>query len=184
MRCSSEAWVGGMGWCCWWNWTTSDDDDDDTRFASRLPSFPCLLLLFSSILLLVYSYRVSQSLSLSLALSRFFLSIFEFFFSFFGEGEFFLHARCVLCGFASACFPYAWRVGGVLKEGGGSTTRRLLPDGGEDDEDDGLAEAMTRKMNHCERSLRLSSTGNSCDSWLWWSWNSRHTPVSPNSGSS
>lgn len=43
------------------------------RFASSELS---LLLLFSSILLLVYSYRVSQSLSLS----GFFLSIFEFFF--------------------------------------------------------------------------------------------------------
>lgn len=153
------------------------------RFASSELSLlaPLIFLYF---IISVQLQSVSESLSLSLALSRFFLSIFEFFFSFFGEGEFFLHARCVLRGFASACFPYAWRVGGVLKEGGGSTTRRLLPDGGEDDEDDGLAEAMTRKMNHCERSLRLSSTGNSCDSWLWWSWNSRHTPVSPNSGSS
>lgn len=95
----------GMGWCCWWNWTTSDDnDDDDTRFASRLSSFPCLLacllLLFSSILLLVYSYRVPQSLSLFLCLASFFLSL-SFFAAFiFGEGDFFLHARCVLRGFA------------------------------------------------------------------------------------
>lgn len=52
------------------------------RFASPELS---LLLLFSSILLLVYSYRVSQSLSLS----GFFLSIFEFFSAFFwGRGIF------------------------------------------------------------------------------------------------
>lgn len=148
-------------------------------------AFPaaCLLLLFSSILLLVYSYRVSQSLSLSPCLVSFLLSL-SFFSAFLGKGIFFFYARCVLRGFARACFPYAWS--SYLRGwcGGGFTTRRLLRDDGEDDEDDGLAGEMTRTMNHCERSLRLSSTGNSCESWLWWSWNSRHTPVSPNSGSS
>lgn len=175
-----------MGWCCWWNWTTTDDDDDDdTRFASRLPNFPCCLLaplIFLYFIISVQLQSVSESLSLSV--SCFFPSIFEFFFCFFGEGDFFFYARCVLRGFARACFPYAWS--SYLRGwcGGGSTTRRLLRDDGEDDEDDGLAGEMTRTMNHCERSLRLSSTGNSCESWLWWSWNSRHTPVSPNSGSS
>lgn len=129
-------------------------------------AFPaCLLLLFSSILLLVYSYRVSQSLSL--CVSCFFPSIFEFFSAFFGEGNF-SSTRGACCVDSRACFFYAWSC--YLRGwcGGGSTTRRLLRDDGEDDEDDGLAGEMTRAMNHCERSLKLSSTGNSCESWLWW----------------
>lgn len=74
-------------------------DDDDTRFASRLPSFPCLPpLIFLYFIISVYSYRVCLRVypSLFRCLVCFFLSIFEFFFfSLFFWGEFFFHACCV-----------------------------------------------------------------------------------------
>lgn len=187
MRCSSEAWVGGMVWGgvvggIGQQPTTTTTTHVSLRVFRAFPA-ACLLLLFSSILLLVYSYRVSQSLSLSPCLVSFLLSL-SFFSAFLGKGIFSSTRGACCVDSRARVFPYAWS--SYLRGwcGGGSTTRRLLRDDGEDDEDDGLAGEMTRTMNHCERSLRLSSTGNSYESWLWWSWNSRHTPVSPNSGSS
>lgn len=84
----------GMGWCCWWYWTTSDDDDDDTRFASRLPSFPCLLapLIFFYFIISVQLQSVSESLSLRVLFLSFYLRV--FFLLFLGKGIF---TRCACC---------------------------------------------------------------------------------------
>lgn len=85
-------------------------DDDDTRFASRLPSFPCLPpLIFLYFIISVYSYRVClrvyPSLCLAVLCVSFFLSLsFSSFRSFFGG----IFLPRVLREFARACFPYAW----------------------------------------------------------------------------
>lgn len=85
-------------------------DDDDTRFASRLPSFPCLPpLIFLYFIISVYSYRVFlrvyPSLCLAVLCVSFFLSLsFSSFRSFFGG----IFLPRVLREFARACFPYAW----------------------------------------------------------------------------
>lgn len=85
-------------------------DDDDTRFASRLPSFPCLPpLIFLYFIISVYSYRVClrvyPSLCLAVLCVSFFLSLsFSSFRSFFGG----IFLPRVLREFARACFSYAW----------------------------------------------------------------------------
>lgn len=76
MRCSSEAWVGGMVWGgvvggIGQQATTTTTTHVSLRVFRAFPA--CLLLLFSSILLLVYSYRVSQSLSLRVLFLSFYL---------------------------------------------------------------------------------------------------------------
>lgn len=117
----------GMGWCCWWNWTTSDDDDDDdTRFASRLSSFPCLLapLIFLYFIISVQLQSASESLPLSL--SCFFLSFFEFFLLLlFLRKGIFSCTRGAYCVDSRACFPYAWSVFFLLREGDEGVVLRL-----------------------------------------------------------
>lgn len=91
----------------------------------------------------MYSYRVSESLSLAC----FFPSIFEGFFSFASSsssfrGGLFFHGAVRVAWIRARVFPtrggavlfFAFFGGwyGVVR----STTRRLLRDGGEDDEDD------------------------------------------------
>lgn len=116
MRCSSEAWVGGMVWGGVGG--IGQPATTTTHVSLRVfRAFPTPLIF----LYFIISVQL-QSVSESLSLSGFFLSIFEFFSAFFGEGDF-------SCTRGACCVDSRARVfptrGAVIQEGGVGVVLRL-----------------------------------------------------------